>query len=327
MTQNPSKKRTISQISDKIFREAAESSSDILTALRRMDAAPGNGNVRKFRKRAKAMGLKLAYLKTEPEPPQRHRSTRLQVPMADLVGEPPALQTPEGGEPVTQPTRSKKRPQTMKEMPGSIEEKIKEFPLDELQKHITGATSLRQVFLSIGQDRFGGNHSILLRDRIIETGLDYSDLQSVVRHRISMVPDEEFKEIVEGFESLENVASYIGIPRLTPYVEKVLKTRIKEMQLKQGLDGKRDPRPAPPAPPGEPEPESKPEPAKPTKAPKLSPVVELLMEDEEELKALLRQKVTKLEEELEEVHREIEEAQERRNALVKKINKLNEALR
>lgn len=320
MTQNPRTKRTINQISDKIFKEAAESSSDIVTALKRMDAASVGGNVRKFRKRAKSMGLNLPYLKTETKPPRRGRPTRLQVPLGDLVGDQkPTLPTQEGEPPVTKPTRSKKH--SMKTMKGSVDEKIMAFPVEELKSHLEGKTSLRQVFQSIGQDRFGGKHSILLRDRIIEEGLDYSDLHSVVRHRIGGVSDEEFEEVVGGFESLENVAKYFGIPRLTDYVAKVLQARIKEMNLKQGMSGHKDTRPDPPAPPGQTDPEPQ------VGSGVLNPVFEFLMEDEEELKEILKHKVAKLEAELEEVHKEIETAQERRNALVKKINKLNEALR
>jgi len=295
MTQNPRKKRGINDVSDKVFCEAAKSSSDIEMALARMDVPTISGNVRKFRKRAKSLGLKLPYLKKEPAPPRRHRATRLSVPISELVKE--------------------KEKTSMKNLDGSIDEKIMAFPVEELRKHLKGATSLRQVFKSIGQEKFGGKNSIVLRDRLIELGLDYSDLQSVVRHRIGSVPDEEFKEIVEGFDSLDNVANYIGIHRLTPYVEKVLQTRIQEMQLTAGMGGKRDPHPAPPPPPTGP------------RSTGLNPVVEFLMEDEEELTEILQHKLAKLEAELEEVRKTIEAEQERRNELTKKINKLRDVVR
>ena len=135
-----------------------------------------------------------------------------------------------------------------------------------------------------------------------------------MRYRIKNVPVEEFQEIVEGFATLKNVVDYIGIQRLTPYVEKVLKTRIKELSLTQGLTSRKDGPPAQPAPPGAPE-EEEPDEALPS-------AIAYLQDDEEELNEYLQHKLEKLEGELEVVHGEIEERQEKRNLLVKKINKL-----
>jgi hypothetical protein len=127
---------------------------------------------------------------------------------------------------------------------GEVSNKILNATKEELAAAIEGQSQCKQVFNNLGIGATGGSAVELLKKKILEYELDYSDLHTMVRDKLGELTFQRMSALMGQSTSWEEVLFALGL-RPTEYTIKGIRTRAKSLDLNPAIfNKKRGPKPA-----------------------------------------------------------------------------------